>query len=71
MAGQRLCERRYEIRSGGGFGGGLTSSFGRLRVELAPGLVDLTISIEGYRPRCIRVDNPTTGYEEVELRFSR
>lgn len=68
--GERLRERRFEIR-GHGMGSGPTSSFGRLRLELAAGLYDLTISVDGYRPQHIRIDNPVTGYEEVELRLRR
>jgi hypothetical protein len=69
--GERLRGLLYEIRSDGGMSAGTTSSFGRMRLKLAPGLVDLTISVDGYRPLSIRVDNPATGYEEVDLRFRR
>jgi hypothetical protein len=52
-----------------GGGSSTTSSYGRVRIEMGPGLVDLTIRVDGYRPRAFRIDNPVAGYQEIELRF--
>lgn len=65
----RLAQRQVTVALKNSRSSAWLSSRGVLRLQLAPGIVDMTLTVDGFLPRTFRLDTDPASYVETEVRM--
>jgi len=67
VSGEPIGNRRVKFQFVGSTGMSTISPGGLIRIQLAPGIQHVIVTVDGYQPRYLELDIPFTSYGEETL----